>query len=131
MSMNTLDTLLAEREIGRILALCMHYADDGDADSFSALFTDGGVLLVGEERLEGPEAIAAWLPTTLVKPLRHLMTNIVIDVEDEDAASGSLDVSLLQKSSADWHIVATLRYADRYVRVAGAWKIAQRTATLR
>jgi 3-phenylpropionate/cinnamic acid dioxygenase small subunit len=131
MWMNALDTLFAEREIGRILASYAHYADDGDADSFSALFADDGVLLVGEERLEGPEAVAAWLPTTLGKPLRHLMMNILIDVEDEEAASGSLDVLLLRKGSAGWHIFGTLRYTDRYVRAAGTWKIAQRTATLR
>lgn len=124
--MELLDELVAEREIQRLIALYSQYADDGDGESYAQLFAEDGAIVAGGERVEGRDAVKAWLLRTLRKPLRHLGVNVAITVESETAASGSMDL-LLRTHDSGWQVWTTLRYEDQYVRTPRVWRFAERT----
>ena len=125
--MEILDELVAERDIRRLLALYAQHADDGDAESYGALFAGDGAIVSQGQRGEGRAAVQEWLLGTLRgKPLRHLMVNPSVVIEDEAHAAGSMDMALLRKEDTGWRVWATIRYRDTYVKTAGGWRFAER-----
>lgn len=120
---------MAEREIGKLLALYPQYADDGAAAAFGALFAETGVLRAGPEPVQGPVAIAEWLRGTLKRgKMRHLITNVYINVTSPLHATGSSDMLLLgqNKDAPGWRILLAPRYTDKYVNTVAGWKFAER-----
>lgn len=59
---------------------------------------------------------------------RHLVTNSIIDVDEEagTATARSYNTTLQQVPGHGIEIIATARYEDRYERVDGAWRFADR-----
>jgi uncharacterized protein (TIGR02246 family) len=122
-----LDELIAERDIRRLQALYAQHADDGDAESYGALFADDGAIVAQGKRVQGRAAVQEWLLGTLRgKPMRHLMANPDIVVEDDARATGSVDLALLRKEDTGWKVWATIRYRDTYVKTTGGWRFAER-----
>ena len=124
--MDPVTTLVAESEIRALLAAYAQRADDADESGYAALFTDNGVLTIEGARHEGRAAIGAWLMSTLSRPMRHVMANIIIDVTSADAASGTSDGMFFRKYDQAWRPYGTARYQDRYVRGDGGWLFAER-----
>jgi hypothetical protein len=60
--MEILDELIAERDIRRLQALYAQHADDGDAESYGALFADHGAIVSQGQRAEGRAAPGSPLP---------------------------------------------------------------------
>jgi hypothetical protein len=122
--------------------LCFEYArsiDFGDHEGFAGLFAEDGILDVGV-RVQGRDKILAGL--TQRDPQlrsRHVMTNIVIDVEDERAASGISYLSLYRhvgpESEGDAPVAlpgpaAVGHYADEFERTPDGWRIGKRVLHL-
>lgn len=59
---------------------------------------------------------------------RHLVTNTIIDVDEEDgrATARSYNTTLQQVPGRDIEIIATARYEDTFERFGGAWRFSDR-----
>ena len=122
--------------------LCHEYAraiDFRDYDNFPLLFTEDAVLDVGN-LLEGRAAILA---SVMRRPdelrSRHVISNITIDVLNEDEARGTAYLTLyrylgkasLQRDPIPFIGPAAIgHYEDRYQRDAGGWLFQRRTLFL-
>ena len=119
-------------------ALSIAYAravDFRDYDTFVDLFTEDGVLDVGEPQ-EGQGAIRAAMakrPDQLRS--RHVLTNIFIDVLGADEARGISYLTLYRHIGEESlegapvplvGPVAVGHYEDRFVRTATGWKFKRR-----
>jgi uncharacterized protein (TIGR02246 family) len=119
--------LTAREAIRELVTAYARAADTGRADNFAALFATDGVLEVhGVGEIEGRDAIRGFLGGTAVNPvqLRHVVTNVHIDVESPTSASGECYFTVFTEAGVDhWG-----RYRDRYVGDGDEWKFAHRLA---
>lgn len=100
---------LDRRDVGAMVELFVEDVRTGD----------GGV---------GRDALAAWLDPVL-RPYRitfHLIGNHVIDLADDDHASGIVYCRPEHEVGRQW-IVMPMQYWDRYERRDGAWYFKSRT----
>ena len=131
-----------ERACERIVYGYSRALDLGDMSAAANFFAENGSMarpMAPEQVIRGRETIRASLlsrPKTLLT--KHLATNVVIDVESRDAASG---LSYLTMSSttppgdakAPFVSQGPLyfgEFKDRYVRENGAWKILERRGSI-
>lgn len=124
-------------------ALSIAYAraiDFRDFDDFLALFAEDGVLDVGRV-IRNREALRDSIsqrPDGL--RTRHIITNIFIDVVDEDHARGISYLTLYKHLSEDSNpppgpVDSTLpaavgHYEDHFIRTSGGWRFQSRTGHL-
>lgn len=107
-----------------------HYRDNFNANAFAELFTEDGVLIIGENRWEGRDAIRARIEaldngTTI----RHHMSSIRISPVDADHATGVSYVVIYSAPAGSNEITGPSLigdYIDSYVRTEDGWKIAHR-----
>ena len=127
-------------------ALSMAYAraiDFRDYDHFVTLFTDDAVLDLGRP-LRGRQAIHAAVsarPDELRS--RHVITNVFVDVVDEDTARGIAYLTLYRHLADKPSIpgpgsdpapttlpAAVGHYQDKFARVSDGWRFEARTLHL-
>ncbi|MFN2536672.1 MAG: nuclear transport factor 2 family protein [Mycobacteriales bacterium] len=131
-TVDEIQTLVAEGQIRNLVALYAQYADDALVQEWSELFDEDGLLESGPTRPKGREALAQWLTDALRGPkLRHLTLNTAIVLDSATEAHGSSDLVVLAAMEGAWTVVATARYADRFVKTAGGWRFAERVLTRR
>src|SRR5262245_22246914 len=121
----------AREEIRELVARYAQHADRGRFDDLVGLFADDGALRVDDhEPLEGRGAIRAFLYATAValresgssRLIRHHVTTCSIEVAGADTASGTTYFLVVSDRGPDhWGL-----YRDRYVRVGGSWRFAER-----
>jgi hypothetical protein len=129
--MELLEELAADREIRNLVAIYPQKADAGDNTGFAALFAEDGAIRIGNQLVEGRQAIADWLLGTLkAGRLRHVMVNAHIIIDSPVQAHGSMDMALLRQVDGVWHVQAAPHYDDRFVKTAEGWRIAERKITL-
>ena len=127
--------LSAREQIRDLIARYTHCADSGRFRDLVMLFSEEGELEV-ESRppLRGRLAIEAFLEgvgTTLAerhgRPIvRHLVTNVLLDVQDPDSATAASYFVVLNASGLDhWG-----RYRDRFIRLGEQWFFASRSVRL-
>ena len=125
-----------ERACERLSRLYSQHVDFGDYDAFVDLFAEDGVLNTGAE-LNGREAIRKAMtnrPDALRS--RHVVTNHVVEVIDEDHAEGITYLSLYRLITEDAKDplkvlplegpAAIGHYTDKYVRTPDGWRFASR-----
>ena len=127
-----------EHDCARIAYRFTHIIDRGNASEVAQLFTEQGVFEVPGASMNGREAIRQQFKGRegSHKLSRHVCTNMVIDVIDEDHAEGLCYMTLYKYEPG--HAIdgpAPLNgpayvgnYLDQYLRVEGEWKFSQRTA---
>ena len=136
--MDLLERLEIERECGRLPLLFARYADNGDHASLAQLFTEDCEFarpfqpehpFYGRERVQ---AIFRDRPPILV---RHLVTNVLVEVESETRARGSNYVVMMSNhelveppQSANGIFVGG--FDDEYVLDGGKWRFASRKGHL-
>jgi ketosteroid isomerase-like protein len=129
--MDALERLLAEKDIRDLIGTYAQLDDDGDAEALSLLFAADGAVHVAGRIIDGRSQIRDWVSGVVAtRELRHLMTNERLTVESEDVASGSVDMTLLEREAGVWRVASTHRYRDRYVKQGGAWRFARREITI-
>jgi 3-phenylpropionate/cinnamic acid dioxygenase small subunit len=121
-----------------ITSLMYRYAeliDAADFDGIGDLFEDAVMTNEGVEgSTEGGAAIAKlYRRTNRVHPdgtlrTRHVTTNVLVDIDEDanTATARSAFVVLQQTPSLPLQPIATGRYRDRFARVDGEWRFAQR-----
>lgn len=137
--MDAIERLAIERECEKLMVAYARGVDFRDYDNVASLFSDDGVLDVGN-RLEGRAAIQAALsrrPYELRS--RHVLTNLFVDVVDRDTARGICYLTLyrhlgpesLERGPVELERPAAVgHYEDRFVRTADGFRIARRTLHL-
>ena len=111
------------------------YVDAADFASIGALFADGEMTtrgmpgaIVGADAVAGLYSHTNKVHSNGTLMTRHLTTNVVVDIDEaEDAAAARSSFVVFQATVqvALAPIVAG-RYRDRFQRVDGAWRFAQR-----
>jgi hypothetical protein len=132
--MDDLARLLIERECGRLPLLFARYADSGDHASLAELFTEDCVFarpfqpdhpFHGRDRVQ---AIFRDRPPILV---RHVVTNVLVDVVSETEARGTNYLAMLSNHAStvppqEAGALYVGGFEDRYVKMADGWKFSSR-----
>jgi uncharacterized protein (TIGR02246 family) len=121
-------TVEDHEEIRQLMARYCQLLDTQDAAGWASLFSEDGVLDLGGTRTQGTEALQAYVHGLRAahqnSPIRHLVTNVVINVDGDDATSQSYVVLL--NPGAPTPIGMTGTYDDRLRRIDGRWRLVQR-----
>jgi len=108
------------------------YRDQFDAEAFANLFTEDGILIIGDSRWEGRDAIRARIEALDSRTtIRHHMSSIRITQQDAFNATGVsyavIYSSPASNSSNEISGPALIGdYIDRYVLTAEGWRISRR-----
>jgi hypothetical protein len=131
------DRHLIERECERLVLLYARYADSFQDDAFAALFADNALLHRGDAPLVGRDAIReAMGRRRRDSVVRHLCSNVIIDVIDAGNASGVSFMTLYRHfGSATIPTPMTApemiaEYHDRFTLTSEGWRIAERQALI-
>ncbi len=118
-------------EIRQLIARYCHLVDSHQAAGWAALFTEEGVLDAGGTKVEGIQALESFAESLRgvyeTHPMRHVVTNVVIDINGDDARSQSYIQVLNPGPSTS--IGMTGIYDDILRRVDGEWRFVQRRMT--
>lgn len=130
--MDLIEELAAERDIRKLLAQYAQRTDDLDAPAWIDLFTRDGCMVIGPQRIQGHEALKAWIKTIHSGPkMRHLMTNAIINVESPVAARLIVDSALLRAEGGHWVLAACPRYTNILERTESGWRVRECNLDLR
>lgn len=136
--MDILERAQIEIECGKLALLYGAYADKCDHKGLASLFSRDGIYLrpgVSQDALIGRESIHAMFRDREPKLVRHIVTNVLVDVIDGTHACGTSYLTVLysdggirppQASSALYVGECT----DEYVKTKEGWKIAKRDGAL-
>jgi len=131
-----------ERACERLILAYSRALDLGDMNAAADCFAEQGSFarpMAPDQVITGREAIRASLltrPKTLLT--RHLSTNMMIDVESRDAASGLSYLTMISTTPVEGakppHVSqGPIWYGemrDRFVREGGAWKFQERRGSI-
>jgi 3-phenylpropionate/cinnamic acid dioxygenase small subunit len=122
-------------DVDAITALVMSYAerlDAGDLDGVAALFTHATWRSPARtEPLRGAEQVRHAYDVVLlydgIPATRHVITNLVVEIEAPDRARARSYFTVFQ-ARPDFPLQAVIcgRYHDAFERVDGAWRFADR-----
>jgi len=129
--MEDLQRLMIERACERLV---LRYARSVDLDGragLEAVFSEDAVLDIGGQVYRGRAAITGTRPGP-APLMRHVCTNIVIDVLDETHATGTTYLTAYVQAEGDTELAlpAVLgEYRDEFRLTDEGWRIAVRTFT--
>lgn len=126
----------AERQILNLLYLYAERVDAGDFEGVGELFAHGDYYVDPASPLRGAAVAAAMRSMVQVddhgRPgTKHLITNTILDVDDEagTATARSYFTVLQARPGLTLQPILTGRYYDRFERVDGEWRFADRRIT--
>jgi hypothetical protein len=139
--MDDLERLLIESACTRLVHEYCRRIDFGEGGRVAELFTDDGVWEGAGSPMRGTPAIRdgfAPLERSGAPLMRHLVTNVTIDVVDPDTATGlTYWINYRGKRSADDTGPVPSgpprfagEYRDRFVRTPDGWRFAHRQASV-
>jgi ketosteroid isomerase-like protein len=118
-------------DIRQLIARYCHHVDSVQAKEVVGLFSSDAVLDMAGTKTQGAEAIEAFFEGLRgvyeVRPMLHHVTNVVIDVDGDDATSQSYIVVMVPGDPIE--IAMTGRYDDRFRRIDGQWRFVERRMT--
>ena len=128
-----------EADCERLIKRYVNLNDAQDWPAVAALYTEDAVFRrpSGGDAIVGREAILASLLARPPRVQRHVIANVVVDVEDEDHARAFSVIVLYQGDplpeglpamSASSPLVGT--FADQLVRTRAGWRFAERLGAL-
>lgn len=118
--------------------------DFGTPEDYAAQFTaDAEIVLSGQVVAKGRDALVAQakrdherfgitLPDgTHTSPMRHLISNVVVErLDARHATASSYVVTIIRDGDDGPKILSVGRYLDEFQRIGGQWKIGRRTILL-
>lgn len=127
----TLEERIARLEArAEIQDLLIRYAlliDDHEFDALGELFTDDARFgSPGGARVGRADIVAHYRARGEQYPISlHVARGAVIEFDDGEHARGQV-LGFSEQASAEHTVITSFRYADRYVRVDGRWRFAER-----
>lgn len=118
-----------EADCARLIALYANLNDEARWDEVAALYAEHGVMVrptAPDAPIHGCAAILAAFTSRPARTTRHVCSNVVIDVESENTASGVSAMLLFTGGPAP--LVGS--FHDRFVRTAEGWRFAERRGSL-
>ena len=104
--------------------------DAGDLDGVAALFRSG-TWISGARRLDGAAAVRPVYDDVIlydgVPGTRHVMSDVVVDVEGETATSRCSFTVFQARPDLPLQAILVGRYVDEFVRADGGWEFRTRT----
>ncbi len=135
MPLTDIERMLIERACERLIMLYALHADNYAPDAVAGLFAEDAVLNRGDGDAVGRAAIlAAFTRRRPDAAVRHISTNVVIDVENADTATGISSMMLFRRfGSADLPqplapAEMIVDYHDRFCRTPDGWRFVHRRA---
>jgi hypothetical protein len=134
--MDNIQRMLIERECERLVLQFAQANDDWDHDGIADCFTEDCSFarpIDPDNPYRGRETLRAMFRDRPQRLGRHLMTNILIHVDSEEAAHGRCYVTYLSTPDVDQPRPALAEpgifvgwFDDKFVRTAEGWRIAER-----
>jgi uncharacterized protein (TIGR02246 family) len=114
--------------IRQLVARYCHYIDQVRIDEWLDCFTEDGAFDFFGSRTEGRDALrelgSGMEATQASAPMRHVVTNVIVDVDGDTATSSSyLQILMAQRPPA---LMTSGRYEDRLRRIDGRWRFEER-----
>lgn len=128
--MDALATLLAEREIERMILDYAARNDAGDWEAVAAMYIEDGRMsrpVAPDSFIEGRAAILAAFMARPARASRHVVANIRVTVETPARAAASSQI-LLFTGADQPPLVGS--YADALVNQGDGWRFAERRGSL-
>lgn len=114
-----------ERQCSRLIALYANLNDAGDWDAVAALYVEEGRMARPSDPdnwIEGRSAILEAFRARSPRKGRHICSNIVIDVIDENHARSECALTLFSEGAAP----KVGSFHDIFVRSPDGWRFAER-----
>lgn len=132
--MTELERVLAEREIARLPLLFAHYVDNGDHASLAGLFTPDCQFarpFQPDHPFHGREKVQAIFRDRPPILVRHIVTNVLIEVIGETQARGTSYLTMLSSHQSveppqEAGAIYVGGFADDYVKTGEGWQFARR-----
>ena len=127
--MDALETLLAEREIERMIVAYAAANDAGEWDAVGAMYVAGGRMsrpTAPDDFIVGREAIVAAFKARPPRATRHIVANIRVDVSG-DSATATSQILLFTAAGA---VPLVGSYHDRLASTADGWRFTERRESL-
>jgi hypothetical protein len=118
-----------EQDCARLVALYANLNDAARWEDVAALYVEDGRMArptAPDDWIVGRDAILTAFRSRPARTTRHVCSNIVIDVLDESHASGESAMLLFTGDGAP----KVGSFHDRFVRVQGEWRFAERRGSL-
>ena len=118
-----------EQDCARLVNLYANLNDAGDWAGVASLYAEQGTMTrptAPDSPIVGREAILAAFQARPARASRHIVANIVIDVESDSSASGESAMLLFTGAAAP--LVGS--FHDRFVRTAQGWRFAERRGSI-
>lgn len=127
--MDTLESLLAERAIERMIVDYAAWNDAADWQAVAAMYLPQGRMsrpTAPDDYITGAEAILASFLARPARASRHVVANIRVDVQGKSASASSQ--ILLFTAAGQPPLVGS--YADRLELTDAGWRFAERRGSL-
>jgi hypothetical protein len=134
--MDDLQKMLIERACERLVTEYCHFIDHGEAAKIPTLFAEDGVWASGKIVRNGRAEIAAGFgrrQDNAGRISRHVCCNQLVDVIDENSATGVVYVTLFRNDGEVGRRLAPSdvpdlvgEYRDQFVRTAEGWRFKRR-----
>jgi ketosteroid isomerase-like protein len=134
--MDDAQRLLIERACERLVVHYCHLVDHGQAARVADLFCEEGVWSAGGAQTIGREALRAQFQRRqdrTERTSRHVCCNLLLDVHDQDHASGVVYLTLYRHDATPGADISPLsgpamvgEYRDAFERTPDGWRFARR-----
>lgn len=134
--MDDVQRMQIERECERLVTAYCHLVDHGQAARIADLFSENGVWASAEVTMNGRDEVRQGMAHRQAnenRMSRHVCNNLLVEVHDEDHASGVVYLTLYRHDGEPGRKLSPLdgpllvgEYRDRFERTAEGWKIARR-----
>ena len=139
MTLSPIECAAIAWECERMIHLYSMLNDAGDFQAMADMFTHDGVFArpsQGDVLIRGRAAILAAYASRPTRFTRHMITTVVVTVEDADNARAHSYLSLhtghpgegLPRPAESGYLIGDFK--DRFVRYKGAWKFSERLGSL-
>ncbi|HUD94927.1 nuclear transport factor 2 family protein [Sphingobium sp.] len=122
--------MLAHYEIGRELTRFARAMDDRDWATLKGILTDDATADLGTGMLAGSDAIIALIRQYLdvCGTSQHLLGNLIVEVDGDSATSRAYvsDMHLGPGDAPEPNFRTLGDYHDRWLRIDGCWRLAER-----
>jgi hypothetical protein len=139
MTLTSIERAAIGWECERLIHLYAMLNDAGEFDAMAGMFTEDGVFARPSQAdvlIRGKAAILAAYTSRPQRFTRHLITSVVVTVEDADNARAHSYLSLYTGQAGDSlprpaePVCLIGDFKDRFVRQDGAWKFSERLGSL-
>jgi ketosteroid isomerase-like protein len=127
--MDALAKLIAVREIERVILDYAAYNDAADWEAVASMFVSNGRVsrpIAPNDFTEGRDAILAAFKARPPRKTRHIVSNIRVDIDGDEATASSQIMLFTGPDLAP--LVGS--YADRLARTEEGWRFVERRGSL-